>query len=528
MRTLNVFLALLVSLVLGLLVFEGGLRLFPAFRPQKTINRFDPKLGWSKRPSVEVGRKTPEFDITFKTNAEGLRDDTPLEKPPSTFRVLMLGDSFVLGYTVDRENLFVDRLERLWQAEGRRVDVVNAGTEGWSTDQEVVWFLENGTAWKPDLVALFPYENDLYWNSRDRYTRFPKPRFRPDGTLEERTLEDPGKRGWFESTAIGTLWTKTIAPRLKRSEGPPPDHFQPAGSQRWIYGEFAPLFLDPPPLMADALARTKGALTALKRRCTELDVPLVMVPIPSESAIQPDEREKFQRTVLHDVPESAWSPDRPVDLFLGLAKEVGIPAIDLRRELRAAAEDGGKPLYFDAEWHFNPHGNEVMADLLHDAFDRLGAFPPDHGAITEASLGMVEDDSGGIPGWLKLFGVLWVVLGSAFALTYRDEKPPLAFLKVGGMLAVIFTIFTGVGKLLALAPPSLTPWILIGFAALILGFVAWKLGRRLGTITELIKAFTLRGHWYLMPLVVVLLSIGSLLVVAASSPLIAPFIYTLF
>ena len=31
-----------------------------------------------------------------------------------------------------------------------------------------------------------------------------------------------------------------------------------------------------------------------------------------------------------------------------------------------------------------------------------------------------------------------------------------------------------------------------------------------------------------MPLLVVLLTVGSLLVVAASSPLVAPFIYTLF
>jgi len=43
-----------------------------------------------------------------------------------------------------------------------------------------------------------------------------------------------------------------------------------------------------------------------------------------------------------------------------------------------------------------------------------------------------------------------------------------------------------------------------------------------------LRCFALRGHWYLMPLLVVLLTIGSLLVVAASSPLIAPFIYTLF
>jgi hypothetical protein len=62
----------------------------------------------------------------------------------------------------------------------------------------------------------------------------------------------------------------------------------------------------------------------------------------------------------------------------------------------------------------------------------------------------------------------------------------------------------------------------------ILSFVVIKLGRRLTTSGELFTAFTRRGHWYLMPLVVVLLSIGSLLVVAASSPLIAPFIYTLF
>jgi hypothetical protein len=66
------------------------------------------------------------------------------------------------------------------------------------------------------------------------------------------------------------------------------------------------------------------------------------------------------------------------------------------------------------------------------------------------------------------------------------------------------------------------------FVGGLLIFIAYKLGRRLTTISELLWAFSRRGHWYLMPLVVVLLSIGSLLVVAASSPLVAPFIYTLF
>ena len=62
----------------------------------------------------------------------------------------------------------------------------------------------------------------------------------------------------------------------------------------------------------------------------------------------------------------------------------------------------------------------------------------------------------------------------------------------------------------------------------VLGFVGYKLGNRLATIAELFKAFTLRGHWYLMPLVTILVTSGSLLLVAASSPLVAPFISTLF
>ena len=71
-------------------------------------------------------------------------------------------------------------------------------------------------------------------------------------------------------------------------------------------------------------------------------------------------------------------------------------------------------------------------------------------------------------------------------------------------------------------------WILLAFVLGLLVFILWKLGRRIGTILELFACLVGRGHWYLIPLVVVLLSVGSLLVVAASSPLVAPFIYTLF
>jgi hypothetical protein len=93
---------------------------------------------------------------------------------------------------------------------------------------------------------------------------------------------------------------------------------------------------------------------------------------------------------------------------------------------------------------------------------------------------------------------------------------------------VVFGLVLGATKLVSILGPEVGRIVTLGAVVLILGFVGYKLGNRLGTIAELLKAFIGRGHWYLMPLVTVLLTVGSLLVVAASSPLVAPFIYTLF
>ncbi|MEZ5977108.1 MAG: DUF5989 family protein [Planctomycetota bacterium] len=96
------------------------------------------------------------------------------------------------------------------------------------------------------------------------------------------------------------------------------------------------------------------------------------------------------------------------------------------------------------------------------------------------------------------------------------------------MLFVVFAIAIGARAGLASLPPSATGPILAGVVLLLLGFVAWHLRDRFGTIAELFSTFARDGRWYLMPTLVVLVAVGALLVVAASSPLVAPFVYTLF
>ncbi|MEE8468932.1 MAG: hypothetical protein V3T22_10770, partial [Planctomycetota bacterium] len=130
MKIVNICLSLVISLAMGLAVFEGGLRLID-LGPPVTLNQFDDALGWSKVPNTSITRGTVEgFDVTYEFNADGLREDADVvpAKPPGTYRVVALGDSFTLGFSVERRDLFVDLLEDLWTRLGRAVQVVNTGT----------------------------------------------------------------------------------------------------------------------------------------------------------------------------------------------------------------------------------------------------------------------------------------------------------------------------------------------------------------------------------------------------------------
>lgn len=534
MRALNVFLAIALSLALALALFEGGLRLL-GFGPQPTLSRFDKDLGWSKTPGASIVRSSREHTAHIAINSLGLRDDEMRDpgKPPARYRVLFLGDSFVLGYTVERDELFVDVLERWWRAEDRDVECINGGTEGWSTDQEVLWFQKYGRDYMPDLVVLCPYENDLFWNGETSYLRFPKPRFQPDGTLERRTLFDPGAEPASRRLAIA----RVFGPH----EREPEFEAAPGVFER---SEWACYFKTPPPFMNEAYARFRGALTALQRDVSARGARLVVAPIPSRECIDDDARAERVREIGRTgwlstlrrklrgqpAPEGVspehWSPDEPVERVLAACADLKIETIDARDALKAAAARTG-PLYFAGDFHFNAAGNRAFAIALKEELDRRGVFPAPFAART------LQPAPAAVAapfwrGWMTAFVVLFAVLSFVYTRTYPRDSLARALVTCGAMLALVFTIALGGGWLVSQLPHDLAPLVGIAFVLALVTFLLVKLGRRIGTALELLWAFTLRGHWYLMPLVVVLLTVGSLLVVAASSPLVAPFIYTLF
>jgi hypothetical protein len=164
------FLLVAASLAAGLIMAEVLLRVI-SVNPRKINHRDfydeDPILGWKKKSHAIRRIQTPEFTALEQTNSRGLRgEEYHYEKAPEEFRILILGDSFAEGYTANFEQLFSELLRRSLneRRDGRVYQVINAGTVGYGTDQELLFFEIEGKKYSPDVVLLLFYENDVVEN----------------------------------------------------------------------------------------------------------------------------------------------------------------------------------------------------------------------------------------------------------------------------------------------------------------------------------------------------------------------------
>ena len=106
--------------------------------------------------------------VPVHINSLGFRDDREysLEKGPSTFRILVLGDSVTFGHGSVAEHTYPFLLEQKLKAWKPGVDwqVWNLAVPGYNTSQELAHLLQVGPSYKPDLVIVGFFDNDLVDN----------------------------------------------------------------------------------------------------------------------------------------------------------------------------------------------------------------------------------------------------------------------------------------------------------------------------------------------------------------------------
>jgi lysophospholipase L1-like esterase len=164
--TANLYVFLLTTLIMLLLV-EWGLRIFNPFgveffhilpyHMQGMVD--DPQLGYKHPESVTYMLGASQVSI----NAHGLRDaDIPYTKPDNEKRILVLGDSVTFGWGVSQGEAFSDQMEPLLRGQtGVQWQVINAGINGYNTEQEAAYLRLEGMRYSPDYVLLIYVSNDV-------------------------------------------------------------------------------------------------------------------------------------------------------------------------------------------------------------------------------------------------------------------------------------------------------------------------------------------------------------------------------
>jgi lysophospholipase L1-like esterase len=111
----------------------------------------DPLIGHDHRPN----RHAFLMGVQFDTNSKGLRDrEFSYEKPPGKLRIMMLGDSFTVGWGAKFDETFAKRIERMYADRGIQAEAINTGVGNYNTIQEVEYYLTEGYKYNPDIVVL--------------------------------------------------------------------------------------------------------------------------------------------------------------------------------------------------------------------------------------------------------------------------------------------------------------------------------------------------------------------------------------
>jgi hypothetical protein len=108
-------------------------------------------------------------DVVLTMNSEGLNEpyDYPETKPPATFRIMTLGDSFTFGDDVHTKDNWPEQLEATLKAStmcGQTVhfEVINLGMYGYDMQYELERFTRVGLKYQPDVVIWFLHGDK--WN----------------------------------------------------------------------------------------------------------------------------------------------------------------------------------------------------------------------------------------------------------------------------------------------------------------------------------------------------------------------------
>ncbi len=355
---------LLVSAILvAIIAVELGLRVsyrLEQLQPAAVTNQpqqdsawkffqYDSTLGWRNRPDAEGTFKIPDSVTSVKINSQGVRDREHRFEKPGRFRILALGDSFTWGFGVEQNERFTDKLQSLV---GEPIEVINAGVTGWGTDQELLYWTQEGYRYHPDLVLVAFGTEDIINNAHSVQHGYPKPYFLlRENHLVLRNSPVPKKTGdWAKHLGLPEeLRVKPVEADESRGEI---NAFLQTHvlSHSWLWARGRDFLHDREMANKGVDRLTEALLLALQQRVQSHEAKLVVVMVPYKNHIRPG-------ASANDL--------RQWDAIVKFFRSHGFDCVDLRPAF-VKESTAGKQLHFAIDDHWNPTGHELAAKVIYE------------------------------------------------------------------------------------------------------------------------------------------------------------------
>lgn len=340
----------LANLVVVLVILEIGLRLgFGAVFPPRFFEPH-PDFGHFHVPGRTGHQHTREYDSYVAINAKGLRDqDYAYAKPAGTFRILILGDSFVEGLQVEHAETFEAQLETALSARsGGPVEVINGGVSRYGTDNALLFLEGEGLKYRPDLVIYALYPNDVTDNITNDLFRL------ENGVLAQEPINVPVTDHIRAALYDYSYLYRVVLAISIRVMQQTDDTLIETG-----WGRVLPIYrASLRPREESAWQLTAALLARMQADVTQNGAALLIVYLPE--IFQSEDR------LWAEVEQSGEALDRDApQTQLAQIIPPGAQFLDLTPGFQAAAQT--EALYYDVDGHFNPAGHTLAARLIQAA-----------------------------------------------------------------------------------------------------------------------------------------------------------------
>lgn len=346
----------------------------------------DPVLGWRLEKGASYRNEGPSPPVDVRYNSAGFRDpEHDSRKRAGVFRVIVLGDSYLEGYSVELVDSFARQLETELRRYNLNAEVINLGVGGYGTLQEYLVFHHIGSLYQPDLVLLgFSFSNDLQDNdfelgsafarSRGQNTRrrpFLDPSSRewtilqPDFEASRRLFEGAAKADQRPSRATGGTPSSRVLTALRGLANqigltsPPSGELDPVET-----GVVGPYLCTEPPAIRRSWVTTGRILERLNDEVSDLGGQLVVFSVPWIAEVNWRNAWLFGlRTAA--LGEACIDGARAHDRLAELLEPLAVPYLDLLPAFRSAAAEGAE-LFGDRDTHWNAAGHELASQKLQE------------------------------------------------------------------------------------------------------------------------------------------------------------------